>query len=81
MYFHHRFVCALSMSARRSRKLYHATKWTEWSPHCQVSAVFSRCLQHMNFVLQGKNTANEATAGVSEPLMPDIVAPKTITAM
>ena len=41
--------------------------------HCQVSAAFSRCLQHTNFVLQGKNTVNEAMEGVCEP---DVAAPK-----
>ena len=41
--------------------------------HCQVSAAFSRCLQYTNFVLQGKNTANEAMEGMCEP---DVVAPK-----
>ena len=41
--------------------------------HCQVSAAFSCCLQYTNFVLQGKNIANETMEGVCEP---DVVAPK-----
>ena len=73
---HRHFVHASSRPARQWRKLYHATELTDLQPRCQVSAAFSHRLQYANFVLQGKNAANEAMDGCVRTLMPDVVASK-----